>query len=59
MANNEKELELEDEEVTVPADKVLDTIDPLVDGEIDPEAITDDGELDDTEIDPFKDKWEE
>ena len=59
MINKEKELELEDDEVVAPIDKTVDAIDPLVDGEVDPEAVTEDGELDDADIDPFKDKWEE
>ena len=59
MAKNNKELELEDEEVAAPVDKAVDAADPLLEGEVDPESISDEAELDDTELDPFKDKWEE
>ena len=54
----EKVVELDEEEVVTPIDKTVEVADPLLDGEVDPEAADEDG-LDDTEIDPFKDKWEE
>lgn len=54
-----KEVELDEEEALVPVDKVADAGDATEDGEVDSEALADDGGLDDTELDPFKDKWEE
>lgn len=59
MTKINKELELEDDEIVAPTDKAADVTDPLAEGEIDPEQSGEDGELDDADLDPFKDKWEE
>ena len=57
---DKKDLELEEEEVLTPEEKIAEG-DELLDAEENDEdgASGEDAALDDTELDPFKDRWEE